>query len=76
MALFLGLVGHATAHTNSVGMVKTVDSAANTIDLTIVYGSYHGGAQPEGALALYVRLFSTATCACCAPPPCRTPCCP
>ncbi|EOD13899.1 hypothetical protein EMIHUDRAFT_464657 [Emiliania huxleyi CCMP1516] len=47
------LLDGAAAHTNMVGIMPVVDTANNDFTLSIVFGTYHSGAAPEGALALY-----------------------
>lgn len=47
------LLDGAAAHTNMVGIMPVVDTANNEFTLSIVLGTYHPGAAPEGALALY-----------------------
>ena len=47
------LLDGAAAHTNMVGIMPVVDAVNNEFTLSIVFGTYHSGAAPEGALALY-----------------------
>ena len=50
--LLVLLIGSASAHTNALGFVRSL-AGNNMINLTMVYGTYHEGSPPEGALALY-----------------------
>jgi hypothetical protein len=51
-ACAIGFAAGLSGHTNGVGLVSA-DNGDGTFDVTIVFGSYHSKAPPDGALSLY-----------------------
>ena len=54
-------------HTNAVGFQAVANPSQHSISLSLVYGTYHGNAAPQGALSLFASDGTAYTVEQCSP---------